>query len=418
MYDVTIRLLFRIQTESRSSLRPRTYTNAHSLAPQNLTLLIIPSPNPLFLYSNKNMLSKYRPSSPFPSPSSCFRPSPAAASDLYESSPAPPALPAPPTLATSLYRTGLGLFAITWSRDLLGRSFHLHFLLDDSSAAGESSPRDFYFSSLSGTPSVHFRIKPFMFSKKQGSKKLQISSGGVKNASVFWDLSRAKFGSGPEPISGFYIAVLVGGEIVLLIGDCHKEAFAKTRARPAGNAQALVLKREHVYGGKLYTTKANVGGKERVISIDCRVGGDDPGLVFSLDDKRVLQIKHLKWKFRGNERIEVEGFPIQVSWDVHSWLFDDDEDGYALFTFKFEKQSAGDGGAGFRGKMVNGCGFGFETMLLKKGILRSSRSSSSSSLSSTSASSSCASVMEWESTEENELKDPPGFSLLVYAWKS
>ncbi|XP_019163046.1 PREDICTED: uncharacterized protein LOC109159386 [Ipomoea nil] len=367
------------------------------------------------------MLSKYRPSSPFPSPSSCFRASPAAASDLYESSPAP--APAPPTLATSLYRTGLGLFAVTWSRDLLGRSFHLHFLLDDSSAAaaGESSPRDFYFSSLSGAPSFHFRIKPFMFSKKQGSKKLQISSsGGLKNANVFWDLSRAKFGSGPEPVSGFYIAVLVGGETVLLIGDCQKEAYAKTRARHAGNGQALVLKREHVYGGKLYATKANVGGKERRISIDCRVAGDDPGLVFSMDDKKVLQIKHLKWKFRGNERIEVEGFPIQVSWDVHSWLFDDDEDGYALFTFKFEKQSVGEdgGGGGFRGKMVNGCGLGFETMLMKKGLLRSSRSSSSSSLSSTSASSSCTSVMEWESAEENELKDPPGFSLLVYAWKS
>nr|GMD40930.1 GPI-anchored protein like [Ipomoea batatas] len=371
------------------------------------------------------MLAKQHHSSPFPSPS-CFRPngSSAALAGANRSSKVAPPLPAAPTLATSLYHTELGLFALTWSRSILGRSFHLHFALDEDDEDAVSTAS---FASLSSTPSFHLHIKPFIFWKRQGSKRLQIG-GKIKNAHIFWDLSRAKFGSGPEPRSGFYIAIVIDGEMVLLVGDSQKEAYSKTKTKfpgagtGSGAGQSMVLRREHVYGGKLYVTRATVGGRDRNISIDCRLAGDDPRLYFYVDNKRVLQVKHLKWKFRGNERIEIDGIPIHVSWDVHNWLFEDDEDGYALFMFKFEKQS-------FRDveeddylnhltarKAVNSCGFGFETKMMKKGLLRTARSSSSSSLSS--ASSSCSSVMEWASTEENELKGPPGFSLLVYAWKS
>ncbi|XP_004244888.1 uncharacterized protein [Solanum lycopersicum] len=302
-----------------------------------------------------------------------------------------------PNLATSLYNTHLGLFALTWSRNLFGRSFHIHFLLN-----GLSSPH------LS--PSFQLHIKPFVFWKKHGSNKLH------NNVHIFWDFSKAKFGSGPEPRSGFYMAATVNGEMVLLVGDLLKEAYSRTRARNKYMNMNMVLRREHVYcGNKLYITKAKFGGKEREISIDCRIG-EDPRLYFSVDNKRVLQIKHLRWKFRGNERIEVDGVGVAVSWDVYNWLFDDDEDGYALYMFKFEKSSLDE--EQFNNSMWSqqSCGFGFETKMMKKGVLRSS-SSSSSSLSS--ASSSCSSsVMEWASTEENEMKDPTGFSLLVYAWKT
>lgn len=235
------------------------------------------------------------------------------------------------------------------------------------------------------------------------------------NVYIFWDLSKAKFGSGLEPRSGFSIAVIVNQEMVLLVGDLPKEAYSRTRARkPEKNPNPnMVLRREHVCGNKLYITKTNFGGKEREISIDCRIG-EDPKLYFSVDSKRVLQIRHLKWKFRGNERIEVDGVPVLVSWDVYNWLFDDDEDGYALFMFKFERSSFDDQfNNGVQIWSQQSCGFGFETKMMKKGVLRSSSSSSLSS-----ASSSCSSVMEWASMEENELKDPSGFSLLVYAWKS
>ncbi|CAN1336626.1 hypothetical protein LINPERPRIM_LOCUS37228 [Linum perenne] len=48
---------------------------------------------------------------------------------------------------------------------------------------------------------------------------------------IYWDLSRTKFGSGPEPQSGFYIAVVADREIVLLVGDLAQEAWGKTKAR-------------------------------------------------------------------------------------------------------------------------------------------------------------------------------------------
>ncbi|CAN4081482.1 unnamed protein product [Withania somnifera] len=353
--------------------------------------------------------SKYRHYySPF---SSCFRRPIEVASAAAHPLPMPqPPVAANPNLVTSLYNTHVGLFALTWSRNLFGRSFHIHFLLNDFDGVVDcniliSSP---HLSSTSN-PSFHLHIKPFVLWKKQGSKKLD------NNVYIFWDLSKAKFGSGLEPRSGFYIAVIVNEELVLLVGDLPKEAYSRTRARkPEKNPNPnMVLRREHFCGNKLYITKASFGGKEREILIDCRIG-EDPKLYFSVDNKRVLQIKHLKWKFRGNERIEVDRIPVLVSWDVYNWLFDDDEDGYALFMFKFEKSS-------FDEQINNGiqiwsqqsCGFRFETKMMKKGVLRSSSSSSLSS-----ASSSCSSVMEWASMEENELKDPSGYYLLVYAWKS
>ncbi|VFQ84794.1 unnamed protein product [Cuscuta campestris] len=367
------------------------------------------------------MLAKQHHSSHFPSPS-CFRPSSSAGGGGggNRSSKVAPPFPAAPTLATSLYHTELGVFAVTWSRSMLGRSFHLHFALDDSPSAAAAEEDDVLGkpSAAVAAPSFHLHIKPFVFWKKQGSKRLQIGCGGkIKNAHIFWDLSRAKFGLGPEPRSGFYIAVVIDGEIVLLVGDLQREAYSKTRARnpETGAGQVMVLKREHVYGSRVYVTEASVGGKDRNICIECRISGDDPRLYFYVDGKRVLQIKHLRWKFRGNERIEVEGFPIHVSWDVHNWLFEDDDDGYALFMFRFEEE--GECHSRAAGKAANSCGFGFETKMMKKGLLRTARSSSTSA-SLSSASSSCSSVMEWASTEENELKGPTGFSLLVYAWKS
>ncbi|KAF7138348.1 hypothetical protein RHSIM_Rhsim07G0162600 [Rhododendron simsii] len=233
-----------------------------------------------------------------------------------------------------------------------------------------------------------------------------------KTVHVFWDLSKAKFGSRPEPQSGYYIAAVVDGEMTLLAGDSPAEAYTKTRAHEnPKKSQLMVLRREHVYGDKLYTTKADFGGKNRDISIDFSRAGDDWRLYFSVDNKRVLKIKHLKWKFRGNERVEVDGAHVNVSWDVYNWLFEEDDNGFALFMFRFDEER--DHGVGYLNERNGGlfwsqqssCGFGFEKKKMKKSLLRGTRSSSSSS-SLSSASSGCGSVMEWESVEENELKDP------------
>ncbi|KAL2937418.1 Histone deacetylase 4 [Bienertia sinuspersici] len=91
--------------------------------------------------------------------------------------------------------------------------------------------------------------------------------------------------------------------------------------------QSLVIRKEHVFGNRFYTIRTDFGGKSKLILIE-------------LNTNWVLQVKHLKWKFRGSERIKVDGYPIQLSWDVYNWLFGQDcgtHDDYALFTFRFEK---------------------------------------------------------------------------------
>ncbi|GMH12476.1 hypothetical protein Nepgr_014317 [Nepenthes gracilis] len=364
------------------------------------------------------MITRHR-SSPFPS---CSRPSTAGRGSR------PPAPPdgtttkggsgsSNPNLTTCLYHTHLGLFILTWSRNLFGRSLYLHLHLDHHSLS--SSP------SVSSALSFHLNIKPFIFWNKSGSKAFTFPDHNFKpkNIVIFWDLTGAKF-SGPEPESGFYIAVVVDGEMTLLVGDSDKEAYARTKAKMPRKSQALVIRREHVFGNKFYATKANFEGKTTEISIECNVDSDDPRLCIKFDQKRVAKVKHLKWKFRGNERIEVDGQPVQLSWDVYDWLFEDEnKNGYALFTFRFEEKASFFGG-GERGNNLrerifwpnDSCGLNFEKKKMKKSLLTKTRSSSASSLSS--ASSGCSSVMEWESMEENELKGPTGFSLLVYAWKS
>lgn len=376
-------------------------------------------------------------SSPFPT---CFRPPSA---DGLRPEAAPP-LPLPPplppgndnaNLTTCLYHTHLGLFSLTWSKTLFGRSLHLS--LHSHHGSGFLDYNSSPLSPSSSTFSFQLHIKPFVFWKKRGSKKLDADKTGPSTSvRIFWDLGRAKFGSGPEPESGFYIAVVVGGEMALLVGDEAKSAYSKTKARqPPERGQVLFLRREHVFGHRVYATSARFGGKSRAISIDCNVHGEGK-LCISVDKRRVLQVKRLKWKFRGNERVEVHGVNFQVSWDVYNWLFEDATDSHAVFMFRFEKpftsneeREVGGGGGKDRINAVSdlllwsqpSCSFGMneiELRKMRKSRLRSARSFSSSSISSSASSGGSSSVMEWANAEENELSGPfVGFSLLVYAWK-
>ncbi|KAK1408382.1 hypothetical protein QVD17_40109 [Tagetes erecta] len=367
-------------------------------------------------------------------------------SSNHQSPPLPPPPPPPPSpkpnITTTLYHTHIGIFALTWSRTLFSRSLHLHLLPTTTNTTTTADDDDDATSTTSSTttttishPSFHLQIKPFIFWNRHGSKKIPISLNKSDFIHIHYDLSKAKFGSGPEPVSGYFIAVTYSNQMTLLIGDSHKQAYNKTKSISTNKSQITVLRREHVAGisNKKYTTKATFRGKTREITIDCtRVtgagAGDDARLYFSVDNKRVLVVKHLQWKFRGNERVEIDGVQIQISWDVHNWLSEENSgEGYALFMFRFEKSGfdyheddkllarLNASGSNVTGTGT-GFGFGFEMKKMKKGVLKRVKSSSSSSLSS--ASSGCGSVMEWESVEESELKGPTGFSLLVYAWKS
>ncbi|KAL0323593.1 UNVERIFIED_CONTAM: hypothetical protein Sangu_1978600 [Sesamum angustifolium] len=146
-------------------------------------------------------------------------------------------------------------------------------------------------------------VKPSLFSKRKGSKCLEVNSGRIE---VFWDLSMAKFGSRPEPLEGYYIGVVL-----------------------------FVSKREHICGKRVFGTKAQFcdNGQIHDLKIECdTIFGDDPFLVVRVDSKPVMQVKHLRWKFRGNCTILVDGIPVEVFWDVHNWLFGSNT-GSAVFMF-------------------------------------------------------------------------------------
>ncbi|CAL5076535.1 unnamed protein product [Urochloa decumbens] len=169
-------------------------------------------------------------------------------------------------------------------------------------------------------------VKPWLFAKHKGSKTLDVAGGGAK-VEVFWDLSGARFGAAsPEPMEGFYVAVVCDGEMVLLLGDMRKEAFRKTGAsRPAVDT-LLVARREHVVGKKVFSAKAQFFHHGRchdvVIECDTTKGNEnDPCLVIHIDRKPVMRVRRLAWKFRGNQTVLVDGLPVEVFWDVHGWLF-------------------------------------------------------------------------------------------------
>ncbi|KAL3573644.1 hypothetical protein D5086_024257 [Populus alba] len=135
----------------------------------------------------------------------------------------------------------------------------------------------------------------------------------------------SKFGSGPEPSEGFYVAVVVDRQMALFLGDMRKEAFKKTGATPIPSNSVFVAKREHVFGKKAFRTKAQFcdNGQIHDLVIECdTIGVSDPCLLLRVDCKTVMQVKQLRWKFRGNHTILVDGLAIELFWDVHNWLFE------------------------------------------------------------------------------------------------
>ncbi|KAK1267213.1 hypothetical protein QJS04_geneDACA015628 [Acorus gramineus] len=276
-------------------------------------------------------------------------------------------------LVTCVYRSSLGgrscVVTITWSKNLMGQGFSVG--IDDSSLNRSLYKAD---------------VKPWLFSKRKGSKSLESSdnNSNVGKVEIFWDLSLAKFGPGPEPLEAYYVAIVFDLEMVLLLGDLCKEAYRKTNASPPPSNSVFIAKREHIFGKKVYFTKAQFcdNGQIHDISIECEtVGLKEPCLSIRVDKKVVMQVKRLAWKFRGNQTILVDGLPVEVFWDVHNWLFSTSF-GNAVFMFQthvsVEKLWSGN-------------------------------------------SSEASSVLPWscsQAVKETQLQQGPGFSLILYAWKN
>ncbi|XP_004302026.1 PREDICTED: uncharacterized protein LOC101296394 [Fragaria vesca subsp. vesca] len=222
-------------------------------------------------------------------------------------------------LVTCIYQCRLRnrscLITVTWSRNLMGQGLSIG--IDDSS----------------NQCLCKVDIKPWLFSKRRGSKSLEAYSSKID---IYWDFSSAKFGSGPEPVDGYYVGIVVDRQMILLLGDMKKEAFKKTSASPASSNAGCIARREHIFGKKVFTTKARFcnDGQVHDLVIECdTVGVNDPCLIVRVDSKTVMQVKRLRWKFRGNHTILVDGLAVEVFWDVHNWLFGSSP-GSAVFMFK------------------------------------------------------------------------------------
>ncbi|KAA8550853.1 hypothetical protein F0562_002537 [Nyssa sinensis] len=190
------------------------------------------------------------------------------------------------------------LITVTWTKNLMGQGLSVG--IDDSNKQCLCK----------------VDIKPWLFSKRKGCKNLEVDSSLID---IYWDLSFAKFGSGPEALEGFYLAIVFNQELVLLLGDLRKEAYRKIDTAPVASKSSFIAKREHILGKKLYGTKVQFcnEGQSHDVSIECdTVGVNDPWLVIRIDSKAVMQVKNLRWKFRGNHTILVDGFPVEVFWDV------------------------------------------------------------------------------------------------------
>ncbi|CAK9186372.1 unnamed protein product [Ilex paraguariensis] len=224
----------------------------------------------------------------------------------------------PQNLVTCTYQCKLlgksCFITITWSKNLMGHCLGVE--IDD----------------LSHQCLCRVDVKPSLFSKRKGSKCLEVNFAKID---MYWDLSLAKFGSGPEPLDGFYLAMLCKGEMVLLIGDLRKEALKKTESLLSLSNAIFICKRIHIFGKRVFVAKVQFCGNGQIHDLTVEyntLGSDDTSLVVRVDSKTVMKVKNLHWKFRGNYMISVDGLPVEVFWDVHNWLFG--TSGNAVFMFQ------------------------------------------------------------------------------------
>uniref|UniRef100_A0A0D9WML2 DUF868 domain-containing protein n=1 Tax=Leersia perrieri TaxID=77586 RepID=A0A0D9WML2_9ORYZ len=334
-------------------------------------------------------------------PLACF-----AAGDVSSSS----SSPAPATSSsTSVYWTHLGIVTLTWSRGKLGLVLAAELAL---ALAGE------------GDAVLRFVLRPWLPWRRRGSKRFVVGGHAV---AFSWDMSRARLGGGhrPEPMARYSLHVCVDGELVLAAGDL---------AIRSPSAGFLLTRRENaVSGGEAYATTVAVAGERHEVSIAVDDGAGGGVMWVAIDGEKALQIRRLRWKFRGSERLDLPGGRLRVSWDLHAWLFAGDA---AVFVLRFETAGAanspkidvsGDdlaaGGGGGGGGGESWCSSDSEMSRWRRGAFRlGSDSSPAVSVASTSAASSSAgsvaTVAEWATAEEAALiNDGGGFSLVVHLWK-
>ncbi|GJM94311.1 hypothetical protein PR202_ga10949 [Eleusine coracana subsp. coracana] len=229
--------------------------------------------------------------------------------------------PGKKAVTASVYRAKIAghsrVVTVSWSRDLLSHAFSVSISGADGAAA-----------------ECRVDLRPWQFWRRTGSRRLDLA--GVTTVRVLWDLRRARFssssssGSGcaPEPREGYFVAVEAGGEVVLIQGDMRRAALRRASCGAAEAEAVAVARREHVFGRRRFAAKARFHERGDVhdvaIECSCCSNGDDNNdmeMRIAIDGEEAVQVKHLQWKFRGNQSVTFSRAKVEVYWDVHDWLF-------------------------------------------------------------------------------------------------
>ncbi|EEF28773.1 uncharacterized protein LOC8276103 [Ricinus communis] len=187
-------------------------------------------------------------------------------------------------------------------------------------------------------PSTSFKLNTStrLFRKKRGSKVIESDNSKIE---VFWDLSSARYDTGPAPVDGFYVLVMVDSEIGLILGDIGDETINKKLKVTTPVAKtSLISRQEHCSGNTLYATKAQFCDKGMQHEILIKCSGENEGLKYPvlsvcIDKKMVIRVKRLQWNFRGNQSIFLDGLLVDLMWDVHDWFYNP-ASGSAVFMFR------------------------------------------------------------------------------------
>nr|AGT16501.1 hypothetical protein SHCRBa_022_D13_R_300 [Saccharum hybrid cultivar R570] len=220
---------------------------------------------------------------------------------------------------TTAYRSRLSasgkelLIDVTWSRAPDGPA--LSVAVHEAAAAASRHHR------ASGNGAA----APRHLHKKKGSGTFTAGSCVV---GVFWDYAAARYaaapgaGAGPEPTSGFYVAVVADAEFVLLLGDLSRGYVDRLHGGIPIAASRMARRRERFVGCGCWSTKARFleSGDEHEIGVVVRDG--DAEAWVTVDGRKVVQLRRLRWNFRGSHTIFLDGgAPVDMTWDLHGWLF-------------------------------------------------------------------------------------------------
>ncbi|XP_021742803.1 uncharacterized protein LOC110708888 [Chenopodium quinoa] len=219
------------------------------------------------------------------------------------------------SLVTCIYQTrlidSLIFLTLTWSRTPYSHSLTIH------------AP-DLFSITISLQPSTFsiFRIRP-------GSKSIQLNQTHdhqIQNESqpkikLYYDFTRAEFAqpNSAEPESRYYLAFVRNSRVEFLLGDLQEDLTRRVglgRVVVNSAESTLLSRREHVFGRRIYATRSEFLGSTRSIEIECSGGT----LKVKFDGELKVNVKRLAWKFRGNERMMIDGIAVEFYWDVLNWV--------------------------------------------------------------------------------------------------